>query len=135
MNTGTAVRGWGRWPRPLILVGLLTIGTACGGSGDHASSADVNRGAATGRTAEAPAAVDGQKRLVPAPPATGPGRAPTLGAGPGRDPAANLGTAPGAKAVPPPPPPAALAGRPPQAPPNTVSLDTLHRQGRTHVLR
>ena len=134
MSTGGAVRGWGRWPRPLVLVALLTVGTACGGSGNDASSADVHRGAATERT-KAPAAADGHERLVSAPLGTGPGQAPAVGAGQGRDPAASLRANPVANAVTPPPPPPELAARPPQLPPNTVSLESLHQQGRTHVLR
>ena len=136
MSIGRAVRGWGRWPRPLLLVGVLAIGTACGGSGNEASSADVHRGATTERSTEAPAAVKEQQVRPSAPVGTGPGQPPAtaLDAGTGRDRAASLAAAPGTKAVTPAPPPE-LAGRPPQAPPNTVSLSTLHQQGRTHVLR
>ncbi len=131
MSTGSAVRGRGRWPRSLVLGALLTVGTACGGSGDDRSSADVHRGAVTERPTQAPAAAQGQQSGRSASHGTGPGQATPLDAGTGWDRAAAVG----AKAVPPPPPPPELAGQPPQAPPNTVSLDTLHRQGRTHVLR
>ncbi len=138
MTTGRAVRGWGRWSRPVVLVGVLAIGTACGGSGNEASSADVHRGAAAERTTEAPAGAKGQQVRPSAPVGTGLGQAPAtaLDAGTGRDRAASLAGAPGTKApAPAPPPPPELAGRPPQAPPNTVALSTLHQQGRTHVLR
>ena len=132
MSTGSAVRGRGRWSRPLVLAALLTVGTACGGSGNDRSSADIHRGAVTERTTEAPAP-QGQQSRRSASLGTRPGQAPAtaLDAGTGRDRAAAVG----AKAAPAPPPPPQLAGQPPQAPPNTVSLDTLHRQGRTHVLR
>ena len=122
MSTGSAVRGRGRWPRPLVLVTLLTLGTACGGSGNDARSAHVHRGAATDRTAEVPA------EASPLGTRPSPDTVAALAGARGRNPAAT----PAAQAVPPPP---ELANHPTQAPPNTVSLETLHQQGRTHTLR
>lgn len=109
----------GLWPRSLVLVALLAAGTACGG-GD-ARSADGD-GATIGRAGEAQAPAGGQQQFIPFP----------LGANP--DVTAEGVLSPPAGTSPAPPPPD-LGTRHPQVPPDTVSLDALHQQGRTHVLR
>ena len=109
----------GLWPRSLALVALLAAGTACGG-GD-ARSADGN-GAKIGRAGQAQPAAAGQRQVVPS----------SLGAGPDVTAEGILSRPAGATPAPPPPD---LGTRHPQAPPDTVSLDALHQQGRTHVLR
>ena len=115
-------RGRDRWSRSLALAALLAVGTACGGGGDT-RSADAHR-ATIGRAADARTAASPQRAVVPSPLGTAPGRATTA---PGA-------TGQGAQTAPAPPPPD-LGTRRPEAPPNTISLDALHQQGRTHVLR
>ena len=119
MRSATAVRGRGRWSRPLAVAALVVLGTACGGGGNSGSAA-VHHGTSADRPAAAPAA-GGQQGANPAP----------LGTVPSRDPAGAPVAA--AKAAVPPPPD--LGTQRPQAPPNTVSLETLHRQGQTNVVR
>lgn len=121
MTSASAVRGRGRWSRPLALAALVVLGTACGGGGDSGTAA-VHHGTSADRSPAAPAP-SGQQPVNPAP----------LGTGPGRDPAAALVATP--KAAVPPPPPPDLGTQRPQAPTNTVSLESLHQQGRTNVVR
>ncbi|MDP8937684.1 MAG: hypothetical protein M3O23_08150 [Actinomycetota bacterium] len=110
----------GHWPRSLILIGLLALGTACGGGGDTAQPGDRST-ATVGRSSETSSAPAEQQRVL----SSSLAEAPTADAIAGRVPFA------GAK----PPPPPDLGTQRPVAPPNTVSLEELHRQGRTHVLR
>ena len=112
----------GLWSRSLVLVALVSAGTACGGGGDGRSAGD--HGATIGRAAEVQAAADGQRQVVSPSPV------------PGEDPKATVERVLSqvAPVIPPPPAPDLGIGRP-QVPPNTVSLEALHQQGRTHVLR
>jgi hypothetical protein len=122
MRSSTELTGRDHWSRPLLLVVILSVGAACGGS----SHGELSRGVPTTPTrqsAESGRSVDGQHHVIPSP----------LGAAPGEATARQVPTG-GAQAAPAPPIPS-LAGQHPEAPPNTVSLDALHRQGRTHILR
>jgi hypothetical protein len=113
-----------RWARTAAAAGVLVLGAACGGAGDASSSA--SRGARGGRPPEAPAPpAPGQAQQVIA------SRLPT---GEGAEAIARRGPNPAAPAVPQPPPPD-LGTQRPTPPPNTMSLETLHQQGKTHVLR
>ncbi len=108
-----------RWSRSLVLVTLLAVGTACGGGG-ATRSADDRPDAATEHPAGEGGATDAGQTATPSP----------FGQAPGLDVLANAGGPPV-----PPPPGLDLATRRPEVPPNTVSLDALHQQGRAHVLR
>ena len=114
------------WARTASAAAVLVLGAACGGAGDTSSSAA--RGASGGRPAP---------EQVPAPPA--PGQAQQvipspLPAGQGVEALARRGPDPAKPAVPQPPPPD-LGTQRPTPPPNTMSLERLHQQGKTHVLR
>ena len=120
MRSTTSTRERGHWPRSLLLVGLLAVGTACGGSAGS-GSADKRPSATTGRASEPGTTGGGQQQAVPSP----------LGKGPTGDGIAGLRQSPRTQG----PPPPDLGTRRPVEPPDTVSLEELHRQGRTHVLR
>ena len=112
-----------RWkPHSLAAAALLALGVACGGTGDAPSSAV--RGASGGGRPAATSSPEQPRQVIPSP----------LAAGQGAEAIARPGAGPAPSSVPQPPPPD-LGTRRPQAPPNTVSLETLHQQGRTHVLR
>jgi hypothetical protein len=98
----------GRRSRSLVLAAVLTVGTACGGGGDTPSPSARAGAAAEGATSERSG--DARQQVIPSPLAEG-------GAGRKRPPAPDLGT------------------DRPQAPPDTVSLESLHQQGRAHVMR
>ncbi len=121
MRSNTIRRERGHWPRSLVLVGLLTVGTACGGSGNTAQSPKDQPAAATERTSATPSDAGGRQPVIPSP----------LGASPTAKDVTGLSARSGVQA----PPAPDLGTRRPVAPPNTVSLEELHRQGRTHVLR
>ena len=118
MRSSSITRERGHWPRSLILAGLLIVGTACGGT---AGSQAGDRSAAVGRAGETPADTGGQQPVLPSP----------LGQTPTADAIAGRGPRPRGEGASAPD----LGTQPPVAPPNTVSLEELHRQGRTHVLR
>jgi hypothetical protein len=119
MRDTSARRERGRRSRSLLLVALLSVGTACGGSGDT-PSAEERPG-----QPDRPAADAGQQQPVPSP----------LGAGPSPEAIAGGTIGQRAQQTNPASPPPDLGTQRPQAPPNTVSLETLHQQGKTHVLR
>ena len=122
MRLSSVWRERGLWSRSLVLIALLTAGTACGASGDGRSTG--GHVATIGRAAEVQAAAEGQRQAVPPAPV------------PGEDPKATVERVLSqvAPVLPAPPAPDLGIGRP-QVPPNTVSLEALHQQGRTHVLR
>jgi len=127
MRLSNVSRERGLWPRSLVLVILLGVGTACGGGGDSAGggASAPDRGAAGTATTEAqPAAADGQQQVSPSP------------LSPGQSPAEIVERAltNTEQVIPAPPAPDLGIGQP-QVPPNTVSLEDLHRDGLTHVVR
>ena len=122
MRVSNVWRERGVQRRALVLIALLSVGTACGGSSDGGSVG--NHGATVGRSAEVQAAADGQQQVA------------TTSTVRAEDAKASVERAVSqvAPVTPAPPAPDLGIGRP-QVPPNTVSLESLHRQGRTHVLR
>ena len=106
------------------MVALLAVGTGCGVN-SHSEASKGRAAADTEGSAKTGAAARGEAQVV----------APALGAKPKREEVVGRGTSGGPPTTTPPPPIPALANQPPQVPPNTVTLDALHRQGRTHVLR
>ena len=120
MSAATERRERDRRFRSLVLVGLVALGTACGGGGDSRSAGD-RPAAATERPAGERTAAEGQQQVIPSP----------FGANPAEA-LANRGAS---QTAPVPPPPLDLGTQRPQVPPNTVSLESLHQQGRAHVVR
>ncbi len=120
MRSITSRRERGHWSRSLVLVALLATGTACGGSAGS-GSADNRPSATTGRAGEPGTTGGGPQQATPSP----------LGNGPAGDTIAGLRQSGRTQA----PPPPDLGNWRPVEPPDTVSLEELHRQGRTHVLR
>lgn len=122
MRLSNVWRERGLRSRSLVLIAIFSMGAACGGSGDGRSAG--NSGATIGRAAEVKAAPDGQQQVAP----TSTVRAEAAKAKVER---VVSQVAP----VPPAPPAPDLGIGRPQVPPNTVSLESLHQQGRTHVVR
>ena len=120
MRSGTLTRERGHWRRSLVLVGLLALGTACG-NGGTAQPGDDGPGTPTERVAETRPNSSQNQQGSPRPL----GETPTADDIFGRSPRAGASAPPGPD----------LGTQHPVAPPNTVSLEELHRQGRTHVLR
>ncbi len=94
-----------------LFIALLAVGTGCGAGGDRNGSGTMTKGAGV-RARDA----SGAPAVIPSP--LGPD---------GKLPA---GPVTGSR-----PPVPDLANRPPGMPPHTVSLEELHRQGQTHILR
>ncbi len=108
MALNNAGRERGRRSRSLLLAALLTVGTACAGGGDTPSPSAGPGAAAEGAASDRSG--DARQQVIPSP-------LTESGAARKGPPAPDLGT------------------DRPQAPPDTVSLESLHQQGRTHVLR
>ncbi len=94
--------------RALVLIVPLVIGTGCAAGGDGDGAA-ISEGTARSNV--------GPAQVIPSPLTTG------TDGNQGRDTTARR------------PPLPNLTGRPSEMPPNTLSLEDLHRQGQTHVLR
>ena len=114
---------WGLPHRTFAAAVVLALGVACGGTGDSSSSAV--RWATGGQPAPEARAPEQTQQVIPSP---------LPAAGRDAEAIARRGPNPAAPAVPQPPPPD-LGTQRPTPPPNTVSLETLHQQGKTHVLR
>ena len=113
-----------RIPGRALFVALLVAGTACGANADQRSSHDDGAAITVGApAARSTSGAGGDQQLIPAPvAASGPQGASALTAGRSPDAARQ-------------PPVPSLDRLRPEPPPNTVSLEELHRRGETHVLR